>query len=166
MRVLFDHQAFSMQSHGGVSRCFAELYRYLPESVEAYISVKETDNVYCIYPYKKGEGNFPIIVVIKFPIPFPNPFKFLGKVHKINPLLTGITDDIKALNKAKYNAKKLILSTKGTNIEKTIAIDCRIKIANTLFFFSYPPVKEPIKPPKAIPIIGPITIDSIYTYNL
>ena len=46
MRVLFDHQAFSMQSHGGVSRCFAELYRYLPESVEAYISVKETDNVY------------------------------------------------------------------------------------------------------------------------
>lgn len=46
MRILFDHQAFSMQSHGGVSRCFAELYRYLPESVEAYISVKETDNVY------------------------------------------------------------------------------------------------------------------------
>lgn len=46
MRILFDHQAFSMQSHGGVSRCFAELYRYLPKSVEACISVKETDNVY------------------------------------------------------------------------------------------------------------------------
>ena len=35
-----------------------------------------------------------MIVVIKFPTPFPNPFRFLGKVHNINPVLTGITDDI------------------------------------------------------------------------
>ena len=47
MRVLFDHQAFSMQTHGGVSRCFAELYKSLPtEQVEADIAINETDNAY------------------------------------------------------------------------------------------------------------------------
>lgn len=45
MRVLFDYQAFELQTHGGVSRCFYELYRHL-KHVEAKISLKETDNVY------------------------------------------------------------------------------------------------------------------------
>ena len=46
MRILYDHQAFSMQSHGGVSRCFAELYKNLPKEISAEISLKESDNVY------------------------------------------------------------------------------------------------------------------------
>lgn len=46
MKVLYDSQAFDMQSHGGVSRCFAELYAHLPQDIEAQISVLETDNVY------------------------------------------------------------------------------------------------------------------------
>ena len=46
MKVLYDSQAFDMQTHGGVSKCFVELYRHLPPEVEAYIGVKETDNVY------------------------------------------------------------------------------------------------------------------------
>lgn len=46
MRVLFDHQAFSMQTHGGVSRCFAELYKHLPTNCKAEISVLESDNAY------------------------------------------------------------------------------------------------------------------------
>ena len=46
MNVLFDHQAFEMQSHGGVSRCFAELYSHRSETLNAEISVLETDNVY------------------------------------------------------------------------------------------------------------------------
>lgn len=46
MRVLYDPQAFDMQTHGGVSRCFAELYKHMPASVDAQIFVKETDNVY------------------------------------------------------------------------------------------------------------------------
>ena len=45
-------------------------------------------------------------------------------------------------------------------------IDWIINITKTLNFFSYPPVKDPIKPPKANPIIGPITVVSIYTYSL
>lgn len=28
MKVLYDSQAFDMQTHGGVSRCFAELYSH------------------------------------------------------------------------------------------------------------------------------------------
>lgn len=46
MKVLYDSQAFDMQTHGGVSRCFAELYRHMPAFVDARIFVKETDNVY------------------------------------------------------------------------------------------------------------------------
>lgn len=46
MRILYDHQAFTMQTHGGVSRCFSELYRQMPESVEAAFSIHETNNVY------------------------------------------------------------------------------------------------------------------------
>ena len=46
MRILYDHQAFEMQSHGGVSRCFAELYKNLPKEVSASISLKESENVY------------------------------------------------------------------------------------------------------------------------
>lgn len=46
MRVLFDHQAFTMQTHGGVSRSFVELYHHFPQEVEATIGVLESDNVY------------------------------------------------------------------------------------------------------------------------
>lgn len=46
IKVLYDYQAFTMQTHGGVSRCFMELYKHLPESVKAQIAIKESDNVH------------------------------------------------------------------------------------------------------------------------
>ncbi len=46
MKVLYDSQGFDMQKHGGVSRCFVELYKHLPKDVCAKFSVLETDNVY------------------------------------------------------------------------------------------------------------------------
>lgn len=46
MKVLYDPQAFDMQTHGGVSRCFAELYAHRPAFVDASISIKGTNNVY------------------------------------------------------------------------------------------------------------------------
>lgn len=46
IRVLYDPQAFDLQTHGGVSRCFVELYGRLPEDIDARFSVVETDNVY------------------------------------------------------------------------------------------------------------------------
>ena len=55
IRILFDYQAFTMQSHGGVSRCFAELYKHLPWGVKAEFAIKESDNVYI----KGMEGVMP-----------------------------------------------------------------------------------------------------------
>lgn len=46
MKILYDSQAFDMQKHGGVSRCFVELYKHLPKDVCAKFSILETDNVY------------------------------------------------------------------------------------------------------------------------
>lgn len=46
MNILYDYLAFDMQTHGGVSRCFAELYPRLPETVTSRVGVVETDNVY------------------------------------------------------------------------------------------------------------------------
>ena len=46
MKILYDSQAFDMQKHGGVSRCFVELYKHLPKDVFAKFSILETDNVY------------------------------------------------------------------------------------------------------------------------
>jgi len=56
MRVLYDHQAFTLQKYGGVSRCFVELYKNLPKGVDAQILVRECDNVYlnAIGSYPKG----------------------------------------------------------------------------------------------------------------
>lgn len=58
LKILFDHQAFSMQTHGGVSRSFAELYRHLPTEYEAEISIKESNNAYIkdIIPDIKPKG--------------------------------------------------------------------------------------------------------------
>lgn len=46
MKVLIDPSAFDMQTHGGVSRCFCELYAHMPHDVSATIGVLETNNVY------------------------------------------------------------------------------------------------------------------------
>lgn len=46
MRVLFDYQAFDLQTHGGVSHCMAELYQNLPKNVQPLLGVLESDNVY------------------------------------------------------------------------------------------------------------------------
>lgn len=46
MKVLYDYQAFDMQTHGGVSRCFAELYQRLPSTIKAKIAVQESNNIY------------------------------------------------------------------------------------------------------------------------
>lgn len=69
MKVLYDYQAFDMQTHGGVSRCFAELYRHLPPAVHAEFGIHETDNVYLhemgfhpqgyTYEHFAGKKNFP-----------------------------------------------------------------------------------------------------------
>ena len=41
-----DSQAFDMQTHGGVSRCFSELIRYMPEDICLSLPILETKNIY------------------------------------------------------------------------------------------------------------------------
>lgn len=46
MKILFDHQAFSMQKFGGISKCFCELISHLPPDIVWGISIKESDNIH------------------------------------------------------------------------------------------------------------------------
>lgn len=52
MKVLYDSQAFDMQTHGGV----AELYSHLPQDIEASLSVMESANVYLKTLGSKPDG--------------------------------------------------------------------------------------------------------------
>ena len=44
MKVLYDYQAFAMQSFGGVSRSFAQLFSHLLEDIEYDIAIKWCSN--------------------------------------------------------------------------------------------------------------------------
>ena len=46
IRVLMDSQAFDMQTHGGISRCFAELITRMPEDISLCLPIVESQNVY------------------------------------------------------------------------------------------------------------------------
>ncbi|MCF0183385.1 MAG: glycosyltransferase family 4 protein [Bacteroidaceae bacterium] len=46
VKVLIGNEAFDAQTHGGVTRCFCELMRRMPSSVETQVGVLTTENVY------------------------------------------------------------------------------------------------------------------------
>lgn len=46
MKVLFDHQIFSIQKYGGISRYFVQIISNLPRSIDWELAVKYTDNMY------------------------------------------------------------------------------------------------------------------------
>lgn len=48
MKILYDHQAFTFQQFGGVSKCFCELIAQMPSEVETEISIKESENVHLL----------------------------------------------------------------------------------------------------------------------
>jgi len=54
MKILFDHQAFSMQVYGGISRYFIEIIKNFPTEIQTEISVKYSNNHYLneLYPNK------------------------------------------------------------------------------------------------------------------
>lgn len=60
MKILYDYQAFDMQTHGGVSRYFSELAVHMPQNVKTDISVIETNNIYL-----KALGKDPIGTLYK-----------------------------------------------------------------------------------------------------
>lgn len=46
IKVLYDHQIFMLQRYGGISRCFVELYKHMPDSCSATFALRETENVH------------------------------------------------------------------------------------------------------------------------
>ena len=46
MKVLYDHQAFTMQYYGGVSKSFCELISHLPKDVSVEMGVMQSNNVH------------------------------------------------------------------------------------------------------------------------
>lgn len=80
MRILYDYQAFLMQTHGGISKSFIELITHLPKEIQIKISIIESNNLYLkdsqlipnIRPCSKTLDNF----LCKF--------NFRGKYHLFN----------------------------------------------------------------------------------
>jgi glycosyltransferase involved in cell wall biosynthesis len=73
MNILFDHQAFSYQDYGGVSRYFLELYNALGADNEITVSVKFSNNELLEQLNQKG-------------IPFFPKRNFIGKRYLMNML--------------------------------------------------------------------------------
>ena len=48
MKILYDYQAFYMQTFGGVSNSFVRLIEHLPKDAEARIAVSECNNIHLI----------------------------------------------------------------------------------------------------------------------
>ena len=46
MNVLYDHQIFTMQKYGGVSRYFTEIISHIRENVKIDIAIKYSNNAY------------------------------------------------------------------------------------------------------------------------
>lgn len=46
MKILFDHQKFSMQKYGGITKYFCELMERIPQNHEFELSVLSSDNYY------------------------------------------------------------------------------------------------------------------------
>jgi len=83
MKILYDHQIFTMQTHGGISNYFVDLIRSLPETVECDIALKYNENIHL------KEGNLfnnsserfvSYEKLRKYHIPFRRPlFKWIEK---------------------------------------------------------------------------------------
>lgn len=46
MKILYDHQIFTVQKYGGISRYFSQIISNLPETVQTEIGIKHTNNEY------------------------------------------------------------------------------------------------------------------------
>ena len=86
MKVLYDHQAFTMQHFGGVSKCFCELLLHRPVDMDIDIAIKQTNNTHLI-DSKLVEGL--IHPAMDFQL-FAKRFPFIAK-HKIYQLLNTLS---------------------------------------------------------------------------
>lgn len=75
MRILYDHQAFTMQYFGGVSKCFCELISNLPLDIEYNIGIEESNNIHL-----QKSNLYPQLRPVSFDKDsFTSKFNFKGK---------------------------------------------------------------------------------------
>ena len=70
MKIFYDHQAFSLQKYGGISRYFAEIIKNKQSSIEYELFVPYSNNYYLqqlgynsksFFPNKKFKGKLPLV---------------------------------------------------------------------------------------------------------
>jgi glycosyltransferase involved in cell wall biosynthesis len=87
LKVLYDHQIFSRQKYGGISRYFCEIINHLPAEIKRDIVIQYSDNVYL--RQQKSGSDIKDLFDPKFE--FLNGIEFKGKgrlfqlAKKINP---------------------------------------------------------------------------------
>ena len=59
MNILYDHQAFTYQKWGGVSKSFCELITHRPIGMDYEISVIESDNIHLRESYLVDNTSYP-----------------------------------------------------------------------------------------------------------
>lgn len=75
MKILYDHQAFTMQYYGGVSKCFCELLTHLPSTATPIIGINESNNIHL-----KNSGLCPNLKDVSIDYnSFISKYKFKGK---------------------------------------------------------------------------------------
>lgn len=100
MKILYDHQIFSAQKYGGISRYFAQIISNLPQDVQSKIALKNSNNEYLKDLKLLSPAEDAIFHFDKF---MPR-FNFKGKsylfkiVNGINPFRS-IDLDLSTLNK-------------------------------------------------------------------
>lgn len=96
MKVLYDHQAFTMQHFGGVSKCFCELLIHKPKDLDYEIAISQSNNSHLIDSNLVDNLVYPAMDYQVFSKRFPH----LAK-HKIYKLLNilGLIKGAEKLNK-------------------------------------------------------------------
>lgn len=103
MKVLYDHQAFTFQRFGGVSKCFCELISNMPADISTEIAVKESENVHLIESHLCPLIKMPKLNHSKWKKMFP--FKGSGTIYRILMRL-GLISTSETVNKH-YAIQKL-----------------------------------------------------------
>lgn len=76
MKILYDHQIFTLQKYGGISRYFTQIISNLPKEVRAILEIKYSNNVY-LKNYDPEILDYPIER-------FLPKINFKGKFHVFN----------------------------------------------------------------------------------
>lgn len=110
MKILYDHQAFTMQYFGGVSKCFCELVSHLPKDVSTEIGIVESDNIHLLQSgicrnlrsvrldWQKFDtkchfkGNWHLYMAMNQMFPFLPTTENLNRKYSINKLRLGNFD--------------------------------------------------------------------------